>query len=387
MANKLKFGNGEWYGKEGFILAYNDEGGNYKPLPFNFSCSSTRTAINKEGLIKTVGLDQPRVDYKDSTKGAMLLERTSTNYIRYSEDFSQSYWSKQGTSSITSNTTISPNGSLDADTLSGATGTGVSDSVLRVNVGLSEESTLSIYCKSLGSTNLTIYIRDGSNGSIGSESITLTDDWQRVVLTKDPNNGQVFFGNTNGDVAIWGAQLEQQSYATSYIPNYGNAAGVTRLADDANSTGDLSSLVDSYPFSMYVHSKYVGGNRFALTFSNTSSDNQYYTISVVSDEVRLDARANGNSELIQSGITLNEGDEFKAAIVMESDTVGKICVNGGSVVNKNDFSQQSINASIKYLMIGRLRIISDTGDRLPVFEARLYDEALSDTELQKLTTL
>jgi hypothetical protein len=280
--------------------------------------------------------------------------------------------------------TISPDGSLNADTLSGATGTDVSGSVLRVNVGLSVESTLSIYCKSLGSTNLTIYIRDGANGSVGSESILLTDEWQRVVLTKDPNNGQVFFGNTNGDVAIYGAQLEQQSYETSYIPTFGAAS--TRAADNPNSTGDLSSVVNSYPFSMYVHSKYVGGNRFTLAFSNTSVDNQYYTISVVDDEVRLDARANGTSERLQSGITLNEGDKFKAAIVMESDTIGKICVSGGSVLYKNNFSLQSINSSIKHLIIGQLRIVNDTGDRLPVFEARLYDEALSDADIEELTS-
>ena len=38
--NTLKFGNGEWYGKEGTILAYNDENYNYKPLPFNFERDS-----------------------------------------------------------------------------------------------------------------------------------------------------------------------------------------------------------------------------------------------------------------------------------------------------------------------------------------------------------
>ena len=40
MANTLKFGNGEWYGKKDTILAYNDENSNYKPLPFDFSRAS-----------------------------------------------------------------------------------------------------------------------------------------------------------------------------------------------------------------------------------------------------------------------------------------------------------------------------------------------------------
>jgi hypothetical protein len=55
MAQTLKYGNGIWANKEGSSLAYNDENGNYKPLPFNFERSSSATRTNKEGLIETVG--------------------------------------------------------------------------------------------------------------------------------------------------------------------------------------------------------------------------------------------------------------------------------------------------------------------------------------------
>ena len=79
MANTLKFGNGEWYGKKDTILAYNDENNNYKPLPFDFSRGSSATVINKDGLIETVGSGEPRIDYKDNTKGALLLEPSRTN--------------------------------------------------------------------------------------------------------------------------------------------------------------------------------------------------------------------------------------------------------------------------------------------------------------------
>jgi hypothetical protein len=64
MANTLKFGNGEWYGKKDTILAYNDLNSNYKPLPFNFSrASKCYKLVNKDGLIETVGNGQPRIDY------------------------------------------------------------------------------------------------------------------------------------------------------------------------------------------------------------------------------------------------------------------------------------------------------------------------------------
>ena len=80
MSNTLKFGNGEWYGKKDTILAYNDENNNYKPLPFTFDRASSATRVNKDGLIETVGADQPRVDFLNDSKGALFLSRVGLIY-------------------------------------------------------------------------------------------------------------------------------------------------------------------------------------------------------------------------------------------------------------------------------------------------------------------
>ena len=50
-------------------------------------------------------------------------------------------------------------------------------------------------------------------------------------------------------VYIWGAQLEQQSYATSYIPT--NGATNTRLQDIANNSGN-STLINSTEGVLYA---------------------------------------------------------------------------------------------------------------------------------------
>jgi hypothetical protein len=172
---------------------------------FDFTRQSIGTRVRKDGLIEEA-----------KTEGSI------TNILQRSEEFNNSYWSKQGGCTVTSNTTLAPNGTFTADTLSGATGTSVSGTVLRRNVVISGISTLSIYVKSLGSTNFTIYIRNGGNGQVFSQSITPNSDWQRVTLTTDPANGQVFFGNTNGDVAIWGAMLSEGALS-DYIKTEGSS--------------------------------------------------------------------------------------------------------------------------------------------------------------------
>lgn len=83
MANTLKFGSGQWATKEGSTLAYNDENGNFKPLPFNFERSTSATRVNKQGLIEVVSNNEPRIDFKDDSNGALLLEPSRSNLVTY----------------------------------------------------------------------------------------------------------------------------------------------------------------------------------------------------------------------------------------------------------------------------------------------------------------
>ena len=51
MANTLKLGAGKWATGKDTVLSFNDENGNFKPLPFSFSRASNATVVNQSGLI------------------------------------------------------------------------------------------------------------------------------------------------------------------------------------------------------------------------------------------------------------------------------------------------------------------------------------------------
>ena len=112
MAQTLKFGNKTWATKVGSTLAYNDENGNYKPLPFNFTRSTSATRVNKQGLIEVVTNDRPRIDYTDTSDGVLLLEKAATNLIAYSEAFDNAYWLKNNSSVVSG--FVSPYGTNNA---------------------------------------------------------------------------------------------------------------------------------------------------------------------------------------------------------------------------------------------------------------------------------
>ena len=359
---------------------------------FTGDADGDATRVNSQGLIETVNANVPRLDYpfidgvvQDCPH--LLLEPQRTNSLTYSEDFTNAVYSKQGTSSITSNTTTAPDGSLTADTLSGATGTSVSGNVLRRNVSGTVDATLSIYVKSLGSTSFTIYIRNGSSGQVQSQSITPNDTWQRVTLTHDPDNGQIFFGNTNGNVAIWGAQLEAGSYPTSYIPTGGSS--VTRLKDTCK-LENFSNMPNNYPFTAFVDMNVISNETgFGFSIIDISTPNIYFSVGYSeggdTNKFRFTNRSQGTGYSFNTTSTYGTG-RYKIAIKFISSTNFKAFIGGVEVANYTHTSS-SFNTNINDILLGQLRAVTDTGTRNNINEFMLFNEALSDSELQTLTTL
>jgi hypothetical protein len=353
----------------------------------DFTRNSTASRIGKNGFIESVDSNVPRLDYTDGGCPSLLLEPSRSNLFPYSEDFENSDWTKNAGTTITNNYAISPDGTLNASRYLGTGASGLGDKFTLS----ATDYTISFWVKSNTSENqFCRLIGDSSNVS---ENLLITTEWTRLSYTftgsglSNKTNG-IFrdSGDNDIDILIYGAQLEQGSYATSYIPTSGGA--VTRVKDTCLKDNINTSIINSsYPFSMYVESTYVGGNNHVLSFAKKPVSNNYYVISITgNNEVWLDARANGSTELIESGVTLLDGQKFKVAVTMESATSGKICVNG-TVVSKTNFSNQAVNNEINDLLLGQLRTVSDTGKRLPLSNVKLYNTALTDAELIALTTI
>ena len=271
MSQTLKFGNGTWATKKGSNLAYNDEDGNFKPLPFTYTGAGKGTRVNKDGLIEVVENDRPRIDYLDSEDGVFLLEKASTNLIEYSEDFT-SGWAFDDTTLI-SNSVISPDGTQSATTLIGNT----VNSRHHINRGItgSVDGSYSFFAKYKELRYLQIASVNGveqyanfdiKSGIIGTVGISFSgakiedygNGWYRCSVVSD-NQFNGFYlslvsdlnatwlptwsmaNNTDG-LYIWGAQLEAGNLS-SYIPTQGTIQ--TRVQETASGSGNSEVFNDS----------------------------------------------------------------------------------------------------------------------------------------------
>ena len=250
---------------------------------FDFSRSGSATRINSQGLIETVAsgvsrLNYPMIDGVVNGCPSHLLEPERLQKIQYSEDFSQVYWSLVR-ANINPNQAISPNGTLTADLL---TATQTSENYIQTNVPITvsgTKQTVSCFVKKGTNDFAHILLWDtasngsrqwfdvnngtvesstafGSGVSVDSASIeNYGNGWFRCIVVFNcsftsvrtrisASNGD---GQTNGTIGktifIWGYQVESNSsYPTSYIPNYGTSAGVTRSAETANGSGSAATF-------------------------------------------------------------------------------------------------------------------------------------------------
>ena len=220
-------------------------------LQIRFDVSGTTTLkVDNVSVKEVITSNIPRIDYTNGC-GSLLLEKQSTNLITYSESFDNAaFWALSNSASITSNNVTSPDGTLNADTLvAGASSSQVQGAIVGTSGAI---YTVSMYIKRISGSG-TVYLRAVENANT---PITVTTEWTRVYLTVTSTATTIRAGvalATSGDqVAIYGAQLEQSSYPTSYIPTSGTST--TRIKDTASKTG-LSSVINSTEGVLYAEIK------------------------------------------------------------------------------------------------------------------------------------
>lgn len=392
-----------------------------KPLTTAFSVtrSTTATRRNKDGLIETVAANVPRLDHPAGGCPYLLLEATSTNLLQRSEDYANAYWLKSRVGSSATGFTA-PDGSSNATYFEQASGQTIG-AVIYKNAFTSVSSgiyTFSIWAKKGEKDYVVLRTRANntnqrtwfnlSNGTIGTDNndnskieeypngwyrlscqrtSTGTDDVQIYYYLADTNGTDTV--TDSGGIYIWGSQVEKQDYLTSYIPT--TTAQVTRTDDDAyqTTTFDLST---NNEYSFYID---VEGTNFTSDFQyllkiEDGSNSRGFRLQSYSfggnEYVRMFANYDGGllAAITPYGNTdIPFYDRNRIAVSLRSDGYSTY-LNGVKLTN------QSASTSISWDNVNKVDFNStSSGSSVygrKTYELMIFNEALSDAELQKLTS-
>jgi len=207
------------------------------------SRATTGTYYDATGTLQTASIDEARYTYNPSdltAPSSLLLEDASTNLLQYSEVFNASIWTKIG-AVITANASSAPDGNTTADGFDNTLTIEDRAVQLVANTGVNTY-TFSVWIKAGANRTLAIELTEqGGTAFSNIVNCSVTSEWQRFTITGTTNSDNTgvyaVIGRNSSDQAsdyrIWGAQLEQSTFPSSYI--HTTTTAVTRSADVSTS--------------------------------------------------------------------------------------------------------------------------------------------------------
>ena len=375
-----------------------------------FTRASTATYFNSAGVLTSAATNAPRFDYDPSTLAAqgLLIEEARTNLVLQSKDFATT-WGQSGSPTVSTNTTVAPDNTTTGDTIGSTT----TASYVFQNITFTGDGTkaFSIFIKQGTSTVNRLFVRDITAGlnrgqtdvtwTVGVPSVVvangsllsltqLSNGWYRVQVAVD----SVVAANSNqlriqpdtaagtGTVILWGAQLENGAFPTSYIPT--TTTALTRAADVASvntlspwynaATGTVYAEFDLYAF--------TAGQSYRFAFSDGTTSNQLRA------RLAPSGTTQARHEVVNSGVSTTLGSPATINLALTKEAFAYATNDYAGVVNNGT---PSTSATLTVPSVNVLQLGATVGGATGILNGHLrrivyYPRRLSNAELQSITS-
>jgi hypothetical protein len=331
----------------------------------------------------------PRLDYLGSTCPRLLLEPQRTNLALYSEQFDNAAWTKSN-ATVTANTSVSPDGYTNADTVVITTGGYLYREVTSYSAVSGQSASISVFAKN--QTNNFLIFGGATPAGIDVYKIeNYGNGWYRHSVVR------TFTTTTTGTLQylvayeivgthiVWGAQIEgsNSAYATSYIPTLGTS--VTRVADAASKTG-ISSLIGQTEGTIFGELKitaYDPNGFIPVYLKNSAGSNEVYVWFQTDGRIRgrvYNASA-AQADIFTAAGFATVGGTYKFALAYKQNDFA-FYVNGQQI--GTDTSGTVGATSEFYFTYAQL---ADFSFPLNINQALIFPTRLTNAQLAELTTL
>jgi len=375
----------------------------------------TATRVNSAGFIETVLANKPRLDYLNSTCPKLLIETQRTNLILRSQEQDNASWTKSATT-VTANAIASPDGTTNADKLV-ESATNASHSIFQsFTLSTSTDYTVSIYLKAGERTRCNIRLttfagaQDSAvnltTGTVDNGTLTnVGNGWFRFSRTLNSSTGAgspliavnlvnssgvtSYLGDGTSGLYVWGAQVEQGSFVTSYIPT--TTASVTRNADQCYDNS-ATSLIGQTEGTIFIDFELnnVGDTetRNIITlglFGALYTDRIVICQSAIASGTKYRFQFRANNTALIDDLTLNyTSGRTKMAVKYNSSSM--IVFLNGVLVKTFTYTSTAFSTSLTTVYLGNFTNINQVNSHR-INSASLWKTRLTDQELITLTTL
>ena len=348
--------------------------------------SGSASYTDKNGIVKLVGANVPRFDHDPMTgecKG-LLIETSSTNYIRQGLTLASEWASGSGNRGV-DNTITNPDGSVGAWYHTGGELyhqnidlSGASTSVITISMWVKEKAgqsgtvDIQIYQQISGSVvdlgacnfNPTTGVLGTADANFSNGTVTqYPNGWYRFSATVTTGSGN-FSSSTRFDMQnkehyVWGMQVETGSKLSSFIPTKGTVAGTAPesrgyeyLSMEGSDASDLFNELEGTLVAEWIATE-SEANQNLVSFHKDLGSNERIELRATATntaKVRFEVVIGGSSTVSDSSISHGGiGDNTKAAFGFKKDDYA-YSVNGSAVATD---SSGNMPSDINSLMIGR----------------------------------
>lgn len=404
---------------------------------FEFTRASSATRVNSNGIIETVGNHVPRLNHDFDSDGNaqfepyLLLEPQTTNTATKSIDFTNAGGGdiftfsdnpNEGNITLTPNNATSPDGTTNATRMTATAGSAKHRvGYFNTRVVSNETNVVSVFAKKGTGADYLSLRADGydsnyranfdlSNGTIGQTSNVASpkmenfgNGWYRCSIhfkTTTDVDGAISLIMQNADdfndfdavgtefMFLFGIQCESTTkdnfvFPTSYIPTTGSA--VTKPQDVCGDAGNSDLINDTEGVLFVEIAAFVDeqtGTKEITVNSGTSFNRFSIRYVPTANRISILASVSGVN-VISLNHTLTDVRDFAKVAFKYKSGDSALWINGVERASSNNTFTVSGLSQIDFRRSG-------TGGN--IFEGKVrqlfyFDELLSDTELEQLTTL
>jgi len=379
---------------------------------------SSVMTIDNISVIEVNQNNLARIDYSDSTKGVLLTEPLSTNLLTYSQNYNNTYWSKQNGNMLDGGIGLFYLSPLSNVIKYEATTVGYNQMSNRLSSVVTIDTTYTqqgyVKCDNAPYIHFQIHPLTGnpsvvwdnvnkvvisSPASIDNVNIkSLNDGWIKAEITYTAtvasqyasiktyfstsptiNNSGVPIGTIAFQTFV---QVEQKSFATSYIPT--SSSTVTRNQDLVTNGGEVSTFNSEE------------GVLFAemAGLSNGDDDDRFISLSDGTTDNQISIYLNILSGKISGLVSSNNVDAYLNSTGHNQLDFNKIALSyKGNDINLwvNGVKAQTVTTQNAPIGLSVLKLIAAVGSNKAFYgktkNIQVFKKALTDGELLKLTTI